>query len=509
MSEANHIPTAGKNLELPLHESSPINIPNLKISAEQDDDASPCLPNTPPPTPETSNIPTPPAPKLPPTPPSYLTTSFIQTALRTKHPNIVVTNLNLVPAVGSGENYVTIVFRAAVETNEGPFHLILKCIPETEHRAKMANENGLTEREMRFYKKVLPIYEQFLPGDDHPTRPTTPFCYYTIKQGLVDVIVLKDLKPDGYRTANRHLGLDKQHCELAFTELAKLHALSIKFRIENPELFEKEIAMEFKENLYVERNRELFNVFLENAVKNVAKGIRDNFPYRYHSLTPTMELVSTKGFQMMLEMLQVGDDELNDRILVLSHGDFWSNNMLFQYDSPESKIPKNCCTLDFQLGRCGSPITDLIYFLFSSTTKLTRMQHIDYLLKLYFDQVYVKLEHLNIHKPLPKNMFYTSMKELKEDFKKYILYGLFISIFIMPVVVADAEDAPDMENINEDDLSASVEQFNCLYQTPRFINRFKGVLDDCDDLGLFVDLQKLLVKEGAEEVLVNGESIPE
>ena len=50
---------------------------------------------------------------------------------------------------------------------------------------------------------------------------------YTQKQEPT-ILIIEDLAPLGYRMADRHSGLDIEHCLLAIRGLAKFHASSVK-----------------------------------------------------------------------------------------------------------------------------------------------------------------------------------------------------------------------------------------------------------------------------------------
>ena len=64
------------------------------------------------------------------------------------------------------------------------------------------------------------------------------------------------------------------------------------------------------------------------------------------------------------------------------HGDFWSANILFQYD--EEKRPQKAFFVDFQQVGLGSPLRDILSLLYSSTDSAFRARYADRLLQHYF-----------------------------------------------------------------------------------------------------------------------------
>lgn len=63
------------------------------------------------------------------------------------------------------------------------------------------------------YTKVMPQFHQFADSIELPI----PFvnCLFAGNDDDGDLIVLDDLKPFGYRMANRLKGLDYTHCKIA------------------------------------------------------------------------------------------------------------------------------------------------------------------------------------------------------------------------------------------------------------------------------------------------------
>lgn len=84
---------------------------------------------------------------------------------------------------------------------------------------------------------------------------------------------------------------------------------------------------------------------------------------------------------------------------VLSHGDCWSNNIMFQHN--DQNVIQNTLLIDFQAGRYTSLALDLTYFLLGSTCLENKLKHYDYFVQYYHQQLYENLKILNYPKKLP------------------------------------------------------------------------------------------------------------
>lgn len=76
------------------------------------------------------------------------------------------------------------------------------------------------------------------------------------------------------------------------------------------------------------------------------------------------------------------------------HGDFWTNNFMLHYD--ENDKPDGLRMIDFQVARLGHPLTDLLYFFYTSTTTELRNEQLIDLFRIYFDTLKNDLELLGV-----------------------------------------------------------------------------------------------------------------
>ena len=109
-------------------------------------------------------------------------------------------------------------------------------------------------------------------------------------------------------------------------------------------------------------------------------------------------------------------------------GDFWNNNMLFRHDEIEPTKPLAIKMVDFQMGRMHHPLTDVLYFLYSSTTPEMREKHMKQLLTNYFTILDSSLQKLGVD--LVQEGY--SMGRFFDEFKQRSLYGMIIAMMLIP-----------------------------------------------------------------------------
>jgi hypothetical protein len=69
-------------------------------------------------------------------------------------------------------------------------------------------------------------------------------------EGAEEVLVLEDMRDQGYKMLDRRTSMDVTHCQLVLEQLAKLHAFSFAMRDQKPEQFNN-LKNSISETLYV------------------------------------------------------------------------------------------------------------------------------------------------------------------------------------------------------------------------------------------------------------------
>lgn len=80
-------------------------------------------------------------------------------------------------------------------------------------------------------------------------------------EGAEEVLILEDMREQGYVMLDRRNSLDVTHCQLVLEHLAKLHAISFAMRDQKPEQFNS-LKNSISETLFLNPPTEGLAVFL-------------------------------------------------------------------------------------------------------------------------------------------------------------------------------------------------------------------------------------------------------
>jgi hypothetical protein len=99
------------------------------------------------------------------------------------------------------------------------------------------SESGIFEQESGAFTKIMPAVYRLL-DDKSPGKfkPWTVRCLYYHSGSPASALVLDDLKEEGFRLADRTVGLDMQHCLLVMKAIAQQHAASAVLHLKDPEI---------------------------------------------------------------------------------------------------------------------------------------------------------------------------------------------------------------------------------------------------------------------------------
>ncbi|XP_067006998.2 uncharacterized protein [Anabrus simplex] len=230
-------------------------------------------------------------------------------------------------------------------------------------------------KETGLYSRVLHLY----PDSEVAWGPR---CYFT----RPDLLVLEDLIKQKFRILGRFTYLDYSHCALLLRSLAVFHAGSIileekraKISGEKYKLNELYPDLLF-ENLFVDDERFKFNEWYHSVVESLTSALS---LLEIYGSKVDVRKINTPAFKEFLyqifELIKPSRKYKN----VLSHGDLWTNNILYKYDEEDDKTPVDVRMVDFQLARYTPPAVDVMSFLHLNTTREFRKTHKYQLLSEY------------------------------------------------------------------------------------------------------------------------------
>lgn len=143
-----------------------------------------------------------------------------------------VIKLDIESANKKGENYSSVMLRAHVQFEDRNQSItkrrfIVKMDPVGITQDIMDKFN-VFPKEIEVYNSILPRFEALFRNSGEEEVQFSPRCLRTScgKEQPGNMLILEDLCVKGYRTANRLVGLDVAHAELALKALAQFHAAS-------------------------------------------------------------------------------------------------------------------------------------------------------------------------------------------------------------------------------------------------------------------------------------------
>ncbi|EFX81550.1 hypothetical protein DAPPUDRAFT_317513 [Daphnia pulex] len=136
--------------------------------------------------------------------------------------------------------------------------------------------------------------------------------------------------------------------------------------------------------------------------------------------------------QRLPEIILVDTLESSGPLACILHGDYCINNILFKYDSIRVKgtnIPVSLKMLDFQTSRIGHPLSDVLYFFYTSTKPETREEDMLVLLRYYFNTLTADLRLLSV------SLDDYTWQDFLSDYKKRSLMWMFMGVMVLSGVL--------------------------------------------------------------------------
>ncbi|KAH8383613.1 hypothetical protein KR009_009669 [Drosophila setifemur] len=353
-----------------------------------------------------------------------------------------------------GENYATVMLRVEldVETKDKSQitkAFMLKTPHQSEDYRKVLEKTNIFDVERGMYLEVIPELEKLY--SDVGVEVKFGAEAYDIPASDAYVL-LEDLRPRGFRNADRLQGLDQVHAESVLRKFAQWHAASA-VRVEKkgpyPETYTKGFL----------QNEEVVDAFCTRSIKVFMEHV--HLCKGHEAYLTDLKIASDKILDIVDELNHPKPEEFN----ALNHGDGWSNNIMFQYN--EKNEITNTYFVDFQLPKWGTVAQDLYYFLLSSTSLDVKVAKFDYFIWFYHRELVKHLKLLKYSKPLP------TLRSIRDDLSKYNSWAYLCSASIMGFVLLDPADGADIEKVLNDPDSSFKKS---LFQNPRFQRHMEVLL---------------------------------
>ncbi|KAL5287167.1 hypothetical protein ACFFRR_008232 [Megaselia abdita] len=335
-----------------------------------------------------------------------------------------------------GDSYLSVVRRlkvCGVDVNDKPLaiNVIIKSIPDNVSRRKLFRSADFFRNEIHFYENVLPAFEEF-QRSKNPKNPFTeyPRCLLSHCDGENDFIALENINFLGYISPDRQSCITLTDCLLIIKTLGRFHGLSVAFRDQEPDNFDK-AANCLEEVYYSERLRPWYTKFLDDAMLVARDAVSKTFPNsKYEELT-------NKYLSEGLYSDQIDLVSKKSRFSVVGHGDCWSPNFMTKFDGETALAIK---IIDFQLARYASFALDFMFFIYSCTSQELREKHFEEIFEAYHASAADIVKDLGSD---PEKMF--PIKEVRQELTEFGRFGCGMGIESLPMSMMEDEDVADLD----------------------------------------------------------------
>ncbi|XP_042243293.1 uncharacterized protein LOC121880201 [Homarus americanus] len=373
--------------------------------------------------------------------PSYsqVTDEKIQAALTAdKGPGAKLVSWQVKDFTKKGDNYACIVTSVIVQyTLEGAQH-------ETTYVAKIGRDMQVASLKTMFRQMFVregKCLGEILPRINEVMRKigrreiSVAKCFHCCLDEGKEILLMEDLRARSFRMFDRQRGMDAAHATLVLQELGRLHAASILLDKTLPSHDFTKTWTCLTDDWTTDDENKMFKTMTDHQLDGAAM-IMKKIP-NYERVVRWIEGIKETAVDIMKQSFRSEDGEG-----VLLHGDCWNNNVLFRYD--EAGVPVEVMLVDLQAMRKASPAVDLNYFLYSSFNGPDRIQNKEMFLKAYYDSFTSVLKTEDVSVPF-------TPEELQQKLQDHMIYGALVSMFLVPMVLSEAEDVPDLDSITDMD----------------------------------------------------------
>uniref|UniRef100_A0A336L3U0 CSON003421 protein n=1 Tax=Culicoides sonorensis TaxID=179676 RepID=A0A336L3U0_CULSO len=373
--------------------------------------------------------------------------AFYQELFEKFVPNLVIESIEKTQGTEKGDNYTSVLDSVTLKgivkngntITEWKRAVFCKRLPESVARRETYKSIGLFHNEIAFYKNIYPEfkkYQQEFNVEPGKTFIALPKCYYAED----NILVLADLRDDGFKMQNRIRGLSIDELKGVFSELAKFHGLSLAMKYNQPERFKK-LRDQISEGIFRPEYKEWYKTYYGKLTKNAVQMVSEGIPDQPKYIEKIQDF--TKNFFDDFTSFISKETPLS----VLCHGDCWTNNILFSYKSP-TEI-KQTCFIDFQLMRYGSLTLDVVYALYLSLPSTLRKTHKSEVIRFYYENLVAQLK---MYGPIPRELVSEEnlWTLLQQDLQSFSKFSLYTGMDMIPILTCQGEDAPDCYEAEEE-----------------------------------------------------------
>ncbi|KAK8719992.1 hypothetical protein OTU49_013642 [Cherax quadricarinatus] len=202
------------------------------------------------------------------------------------------------------------------------------------------------QKEHLIYTKIIKELNQF-QADRAPDEPgiSIPHLIYGRCAGNENVLLMENIKIQGYNTVDKRKGLDFEHLKVCIEHIARLHALSHAFYREKD--FRNKYPCFQSTSEHLKFLKPVLDAMLDIAIAFL-RTLNDK-----KDVTQRLEACKQSLLDKYSAILLDGES-----ITCLNHGDCWINNIMYRYKSPlarTSHVDSQANNEDSQTSQHDSP----------------------------------------------------------------------------------------------------------------------------------------------------------
>ncbi|XP_062124982.1 uncharacterized protein LOC133838049 [Drosophila sulfurigaster albostrigata] len=366
--------------------------------------------------------------------PDWVSIDFFKTLLKTEITDYKDIQSFLVrKATEAGDNYSSIMLSVDIDYlkvsgGKSSISFMLK-VPPAGAASKTILDLMLTfKKEIAMYYDVIPQLEQLY---QHAGEPVVfgPKSYTFQTSPKDDHILLENLRPAGYKNADRLKGLNESETKHVLAKLAKLHAASAQWYVTKGKY-----ADCLDKALHNENTRPIFESEQNKSFMGLAAEAIQKFQ--------GSELYGKKVVKVLdnlFTLISKAEEYDEKQFNVMNHGDCWTNNVMFSYNSQGQII--DTLLIDFQRSNFNTPAQDLYYFLLSSPNFDIKLEKFDYFIRFYHDELKRNLELLKYPRHIP------SLRELHIMLLNDSIWAVTTTSTVMSAVLLEPTNNASIETM--------------------------------------------------------------
>jgi aminoglycoside/choline kinase family phosphotransferase len=289
-----------------------------------------------------------------------------------------------------------------------------KRVPTNERHSNFVIDEGIFAKEREIYETIIPMFCKYLNVQKIPV----PKCYF-IKAN--EFMVLENLTEQDFTMHEKLVPLDFMHCKCALKALAVFHAGSIVTEFKTGKKIVEFVKYDHEVLLANDHKNSIARSWNVTSLETIFRMMQMSRQYD-EKIGGDWKLVHNRLSEAWDKCIKMAAEPSGMFKNVLCHRDLWLNNIMFKYDADGH--PSEATLVDFQIFRYCPPAIDLSMFMYLTTTRQFREQHLFSLLLTYHNELCMVLREAGLDPGEPHGL---GLSEILASFEEYRFFGLVVA----------------------------------------------------------------------------------